>query len=101
MMSAPSLASLAQALRGEVAGGKILAPGPGHSAQDRSLSIELREDAPGGFLVHSFAGDDPIACKDYVRGKAGLPSWRPGGESGRKALNGATAPRPRIVAEYV
>src|SRR5829696_4839427 len=99
MMSAPSLSSLAQALGGEVAGRTILAPGPGHSSQDRSLSIEIREDAPDGFLVHSFAGDDPIACKDYVRDKAGLPAWRPG-ESAPKAINGAAAPRSRIVAEY-
>jgi hypothetical protein len=28
--------------------------------------------------VHSFAGDDPIECKDYVRGRLGLPSWRLG-----------------------
>jgi hypothetical protein len=25
-----------------------------------------------GLVVHSFAGDDPIACKDYIREKAGL-----------------------------
>jgi hypothetical protein len=29
------------------------------------------------FVVHSFAGDDPITCKDYVRGKLGLPHWAP------------------------
>ena len=31
----------------------------------------------GGIAVHSFANDDPIACKDYVRQKAGLPAWQP------------------------
>jgi hypothetical protein len=30
------------------------------------------------FVVHSFAEDDPIECRDYVRGKLGLPPWQPG-----------------------
>ena len=45
------------------------APGPGHSAKDRSLSITLDASAPDGFLVYSFAGDDWVHCKDYVREK--------------------------------
>jgi hypothetical protein len=39
---------------------------------------------PSGFLVHSFAGDDPIQCKDYVRGRLGLPAWQPGDEQDRR-----------------
>jgi hypothetical protein len=39
---------------------------------------------PGGFLVHSFAGDDPIQCKDYVRARLGLSAWRPGDEQDRR-----------------
>jgi hypothetical protein len=31
--------------------------------------------APDGFVTHSFAGDDPIACRDYVRQKLGLPEY--------------------------
>jgi hypothetical protein len=75
-----SLTQLANALGGEVSGGQVLAPGPGHkSPRDRSLSVRLDPGAPDGFVVHSFAGDDPIACKDYVREKAGLDPFKPGG----------------------
>jgi putative DNA primase/helicase len=42
---------------------------------DRSLTITLDHSAPDGFLVHSFAGDDAIACKDYVRTKCGAAPW--------------------------
>ena len=75
--------AVAQALGGEVHNGEVLAPGPGHSPQDRSLSIKLDQEARGGFVVHSFAGDDPIQCKDYVREKLGLPAFAP-----EKAKNG-------------
>jgi putative DNA primase/helicase len=50
----------------------VLAPGPGHSRRDRSLSIRLDARAPGGLLVHSFAGDNPLAAKDYVRERLGI-----------------------------
>jgi AAA domain len=73
------LRSLARALEGEVQGNEVKAPGPGHSAIDRSLSVRLDASAPGGFVVHSFAQDDPIACKDYVREKLGLPAFKPNG----------------------
>ncbi|MDQ6704189.1 MAG: AAA family ATPase, partial [Pseudomonadota bacterium] len=71
------LGSWAQALGGEASGNSIMAPGPGHSPHDRSLSVTLDANAPDGFLVHSFAGDDPIACKDHVRTKLGLPAFQP------------------------
>src|SRR5262249_31175445 len=32
-----------------------------------------------GFLVNSFAEDDPIKCKDYVREKAGMAAFKPNG----------------------
>jgi hypothetical protein len=69
------LRSLARALNGEVSKGQILCPGPGHSRADRSLSVKIDASAPDGFVCHSFAGDDPITCKDYVREKAGLPAF--------------------------
>jgi hypothetical protein len=85
--------SLARALSGDVSGrNHLLAPGPGHSRQDRSLSVKLDPAAPDGFLVKSFAGDDPIACRDHVRAAAGLPAWAP--SSGDRA----SMPRPIIVA---
>lgn len=58
--------SLARLLGGEAQGDQILAPGPGHSARDRSLSILIDPTAPDGFTCHSFAGDDWTDCKDYV-----------------------------------
>ena len=86
------LRSLARALGGEVQGNEVKAPGPGHSAIDRSLSVRLDASAPGGFVVHSFAQDDPIACKDYVREKLGLPAFKPNG--GRR--HRATPPRSAL-----
>jgi RecA-family ATPase len=76
-----SLQCLARALGGEVEGNQVKAPGPGHSSKDRSLSVTPDAGAPDGFIVHSFAGDDAIACKDYVREKAGLPAFKPNGRS--------------------
>jgi hypothetical protein len=72
------LRSLARALGGEISGRQVLAPGPGHSRLDRSLSIRIEPGAPDGFLCHSFAGDDPIICKNHVRQRLGLPEWKPG-----------------------
>lgn len=73
-----TLQQIARTLGGEVSTDEVLAPGPGHSPEDRSLSIKLDASAPDGFLVHSFAGDHPIRCKDYVREKLGLPAWSGG-----------------------
>jgi hypothetical protein len=69
------LKAWAQVLGGDVSGRDVTCPGPGHSAVNRSLSVTLSATAPDGFLVHSFAGDDPIACKDYVRAKLGMPAF--------------------------
>lgn len=69
---------VAAALGGDVTGrNSVSAPGPGHSRADRSLSILIDPRAPGGFVVTSFAGDDPLECKDHVRGRLGLEEWRP------------------------
>ena len=92
----PNMQSLAAALGGEVNGGQVLAPGPGHSADDRSLSVKLDSNAPDGFLVHSFSTDDPIACRDYVREKAGLPQFAPKKKSG----NDTGKPHTPTVAKY-
>ena len=45
-------------------GTRWLGPGPGHSRQDRSLSVRISGD--GRPLVHSFSGDDFRACADYL-----------------------------------
>jgi hypothetical protein len=68
------LRALAVALGGEVSAGQILCPGPNHSKHDRSLAV--KPAAGGGFLVHSFAGDDWRTCHGHVRARLGLPQWR-------------------------
>jgi hypothetical protein len=82
-------ASLARALGGDVSGGQVLAPGPGHSAKDRSLSVKVDASAPDGFLVFSHAGDDPIQCRDDVRQKAGIPAFKPLRNGHRPRLDAA------------
>jgi hypothetical protein len=88
-----TLERLARALDGEVSNGQVLAPGPGHSPKDRSLAIKLAPRTPEGFLVHSFAGDDALACRDYVRARLGLPPWKSNGGTHAK-------PRSRIATTY-
>jgi putative DNA primase/helicase len=68
-----------RALGGDVVGrDTVLCPGPGHGARDRSLTVRLSPRAPDGFVVFSFSGDDWRECRDYVRGRLGLPQWQPG-----------------------
>ena len=77
----------AAALGGQVASAtSVVCPGPGHSPRDRSLSVRFDPAAPDGFVVHSFAGDDPPSCRDHVREALGLGSWRRRGDE---------LPRPR------
>ena len=67
-----NLHSIARALDGTVSGNQVLAPGPNHSRQDRSMVVWLDPSSPGGFRCHSFAGDDWRECRDYVRARLGL-----------------------------
>jgi Protein of unknown function (DUF3631) len=95
----PSIKRIAEILGGDVSGGEALVPGPGHSAEDRSLSIKLDDKAPDGFVVHSFADDDAITCRDHVRKKLGLPEFEP---KKKKANGGAGAkPYSPTVAKYL
>lgn len=73
-----NLRHAAQLLGGEVSGGRILCPGPGHSRHDRSLSVRFSDNAPDGFLVQSFSRNDWQECKDHVRSLLGLEQFRPG-----------------------
>jgi putative DNA primase/helicase len=68
-----SLAHAAQLLAGDVNGSRVLCPGPGHSPSDRSLSVWFRRDAADGFIVHSFAGDSFLHCRDHVRERLRIP----------------------------
>jgi hypothetical protein len=86
---------IADLLGGEVRGNHVYAPGPGHSADDHSLSVLLEANAPDGFVVHSFAGDDAMVCRDYVREKLGLPPFE------AKKKNGKSGDPWLTLAEYV
>jgi RecA-family ATPase len=93
------LQTLAKALGGEISAGQLRCPGPGHSAADRSLSIRPDPNAPDGFLVNTFSpADDPIACKDYVRQKLGLPAFKPSGGSGRRRATDDAIERALMAA---
>jgi hypothetical protein len=106
-----TLQQLAKALNGEIKGNEVLCPGPGHSAKDRSLSVAL-SGAREGFIVYSFAGDDPIKCRDYIRDKLGLPKPQRNGnglsstDDLAKLINDAVAsqkktePKGKLVAQY-
>jgi RecA-family ATPase len=109
-MAALTLQMLARALGGEITGGQVLAPGPGHTAEDRSLSIKLDANSSDGFVVNSFSNDDAIVCKDYVRQKVGLPAFKPRrhgiDDAVKHALMTVAAaqkrpqPKAKIVATY-
>jgi AAA domain len=79
------LHSWARALGGEVSGGQILCPGPGHSPKDRSLSVKIGRD--GEPICYSHSGNDWPEAKDYVREKVGLEPFKPKG-------NGEAKPAP-------
>jgi hypothetical protein len=104
-----SLKSIAHILGGEVKGNQALVPGPGHSRKDRSLSITI-SGSGDDIVVHSFASDDPIECKKYVREKCGLPAFKPNGKGVRfseadieravMAAAQARTPRSKPIAIY-
>jgi putative DNA primase/helicase len=71
------LYALARAFGGDVHQDAVLVPGPDRGPDDRSLAVRLDPGGPDGFLVLSFAGDDPIRCKEHVRAKLGLPAPQP------------------------
>jgi hypothetical protein len=97
----PPLVKIAEILGGDVRDLEILAPGPGHSSGDRSMSVRPDASAPDGFLVHSFSGDDPISCKDYVRTKLGLAPKAAKSEVNKtKRGNGSAKPYSPTVAKY-
>jgi len=96
MSTTITLSDAARRLGGEVCGRQIVCPGPGHSPRDRSLCVRLDPEAPDGYVVHSFAGDDPLACRDHVRDRLGLPPWAPG-RCTRYVRR--PAPRARLAAD--
>jgi putative DNA primase/helicase len=92
--------SIARALSGVVVGrDTVSAPGPGHSPEDRSLSIKVDANASDGFVVYSHAGDDWKACRDYVRSQLGLPGWQPGDKQNRRIPPSQTEKRDFAMIE--
>lgn len=83
------LREIAQRLGGDIyqGGRAAVVPGPGHSKQDRSLSLRLAEDGRR-LLWHSFAGD----AADQVRKHLGL-------EAGELARETEAERRRRETAE--
>jgi hypothetical protein len=72
-----SLDYIAQRMGGEISGGQVRCPGPGHSPKDRSVSIKIEANAPGGLVVYSHAQDDNLKVKDWVLKRLGLEPFRP------------------------
>ncbi len=96
-MSGLDLRTIAMALGGEVTGRQVLAPGPNHSRNDRSMSVWVDDDAPGGFRAHSHVEDPFTMCRDYVAEKLGLPHdyWRKGAKRSSNAPSfQSREPRP-------
>jgi hypothetical protein len=67
------LRTIARALGGNIVGGQVLAPGPGHSRADRSLAVRPSAQSQFGFVAHSHADDDWQSCRNYVLEKLDLP----------------------------
>jgi hypothetical protein len=91
-----SLQQIARALNGEIRGAQVLAPGPGHSTADRSLSVTINASGDD-IVVHSFAGDDPIQCKKYVRERCGI-QFKPNG-NGRADVDLAKLMQEAIASQ--
>jgi putative DNA primase/helicase len=69
--------ALAAALNGQaVSARQVLAPGPGHSPTDRSMSVLIGSEYPDGFWCHSFTDDHWQECRDHVRRAIGLGNCR-------------------------
>lgn len=86
--------AVARALGGEARGNRVMAPGPGHSRRDRSLSIHVDPAYPDGFWITPFAGDDPLACKDHVRDRLGLQRPASGLRRPVAPVRGGCCPEP-------
>jgi hypothetical protein len=98
-MSDTSLArTITKELGGDWHGRNGLAPAPGHSKSDRSLSIKPHPTDPDDVLLHSFAGEDWRAIKREWRETGLLPS-RFGGKKRDSASRPARATKPETTAK--
>lgn len=60
---------------GRVISGGVSFQGIGHRTGDMSARLLPDPDARNGYIVTSFAGDDPLMLRDYVDERCGLPRW--------------------------
>ncbi|XYD12629.1 toprim domain-containing protein (plasmid) [Methylobacterium sp. NMS12] len=60
---------------GRVISGGVSFQGIGHRSGDTSARLLPDPDARNGYIVVSFAGDDPLMLRDYVDERCGLPRW--------------------------
>jgi hypothetical protein len=60
---------------GRVISGGVSFQGIGHRTGDMSARLLPDPDARNGYIVTSFAGDDPMMLRDYVDERCGLPRW--------------------------
>src|ERR1700674_442860 len=75
MMAGIDIRTIVSVLGGDITGpDSANVPGPGHSPNDRSLSIKVNSRS-GQIIVCSHAGDDWRLCKDYVLERLGLARW--------------------------
>jgi hypothetical protein len=77
-------------LGGDWRGRRGLAPGPGHTGHDRSLSVKAHSSDPDDVVLYSFAGDDVLAIKDDLRRAGVLP---------RKDFRTASHPAAKAAVE--
>lgn len=70
-----TLHDFARSLQGKVMSGGVSFRAPNHGPGDLSARILIDETARNGYRVASFAGDDPLALRDYVDMTCGLPRW--------------------------
>jgi len=97
------LRSMATALGGDVVGGQVSCPGPGHSPKDRSLSVRLSVASPLGFIAHSHCGDDFRECRDYVTAKLGLDpdAWKRNRDEAKDQPKAPAPARPDDSADRI
>jgi hypothetical protein len=66
-LAAITLKEVAVAVGGNLNGKWINVRAPGHTSGDHSLGFRFEPNAPDGFLLNSFAGDDPTTCRIHVK----------------------------------
>lgn len=60
---------------GRVVSGGVSFRAPGHGPGDMSARILPNAEMRNGYVVTSFAGDDPLALRDFIDAQCGLSRW--------------------------